>query len=143
MDKLELIKTSDFWQENRPFFEAGLLRIVHSTPNFLVCNMCNSSYVTFDLVKLPAGEVRYGLRTTINQFKAMVDDEEYYIRWLDHLYQNDTWRKRLVSLNQETFVWMQDLKAQTDAQGPSDYVNPGYEDQLFRRNIAAQKKNNR
>ncbi len=140
MENLELITPQEFWQENRTFFSAGLLRIVHSTGKFIVCNLCAATYVTFDLVKLPAGESRHGLRTTISQFKAMVDDPDYYIRWLDHLYQNDAWRKRLVSLDDQTLSWMQNMKAYTDANGPSRFVDPAFEDQLFRRNIAFQSR---
>lgn len=139
MDTLELIRTNDFWQENRPFFDAGVLRIVYAGENFCVCNMCNSAYVTFDLVKIPAGETRYGLRTTVNQFKSMVDDGDYYLRWLEHLYQNDSWRKRLVALDHPTLAWMVGMKQFTDVEGPSDYVDLKLEDKLYRRGSKARK----
>ncbi len=139
MDQTKPITPQEFWQENRAYFGGGMLRIVYSTPSFIVCNLCASTYVTFDLVRLPAGESRHGMRTTLNQFKAMVEDEGYYLRWLDHLYQTGGWRKRLVNLDEKTLAWMRELKAVTDAKGPTPFVDPAFEDQLFRRNIDAQK----
>ena len=132
MDTLEMIKTTDFWQENKPFFDAGVLRTVYAGEEFCVCNMCNSSYVTFDLVKLLPGESRHGLRTTINQVKAMVEDPGYYLRWLDHLKQNDGWQMRLVELDEPTLAWMKSLKAQTDLSGPSAKVDLKYENWLYK-----------
>lgn len=135
MNTVELIKTDEFFQENRPFFEAGVLRLVYSGETFVICNMCNHAYVTFDLVRIPSTDTRHGLRTTINQVKAMVEDNGYYIRWLDHLYQNNTWQMRLVALDEPTLNWMKNLKARTDASGPSAKVDPGYERWLYQRNM--------
>lgn len=135
MDTLELIKTNEFWQENRPFFDAGVLRIVYSAETFCICNMCNSAYVTFDLVKLLPTESRHGLRTTINQVKALAEDPGYYLRWLDHLRQNDTWQMRLVALDEQTIDWMKSLKAQTDISGPSAKVDLKLESWLYQKNM--------
>ena len=131
MTNLELIKTTDFWQENKPFFDAGVLRIVFAAEEFCICNMCNSAYVTFDLVKLLPEESRHGLRTTINQVKALVEDSGYYLRWLEYMRQNDTWQMRLVALDEPTLEWMKSLKAQTDISGPSTKVDLKYENWLY------------
>lgn len=135
MNTPELIKTNEFWQESRAFFDARVLRIVYSAETFVICNMSNYAYVTFDLVKLSPGMKRYGLRTTINQVKSMVEDEGYFIRWLAHMRDTDTWRKRLVALDEPALDWMRQLKSQTDQNGPTDRVDLNYENQLFQRNI--------
>ena len=135
MDTLDLIKTNEFWQENRPFFDAGVLRIIYSGEHFCICNMCNSAYVTFDLTKLLPEESRHGLRTTINQVKAMVEDPGYYLRWLEHMRQNDTWQMRLVALDAPTLEWMKSLKAHTDASGPSTKVDLKYENWLLHHKV--------
>lgn len=127
MDTLELINTNEFCQENRPFFDAGVLHVIYAGENFCICNMCNSSYVTFDLTKLLPGESRHGLRTTINQLKALAEDSGYYLRWLEYMRQNDTWQMRLVTLDEPTLEWMKYLKAQTDLSGPSGKVDLNYE----------------
>lgn len=136
MDTMEFIKASEFWQENRPFFDAKVLRIIYTGEKFCICNMANSSYVTFDLSRQEPGAVRTGLRSTVNQVRALVEDEGYYLRWLDHLYKNNTWQKRLVKLDQETLTWMQALKMDTDANGPGSYVDLELENQIFQRSIA-------
>ena len=133
MITLEMIRTNEFWQDNRSFFDEGVLRIVYSSENFCVCNMCDSAYVTFDLVRIAPNEIRYGLRTTVNQFKSMVDDPDYYLRWLEHLYDNGTWQKRLVALDRPTLAWMRSMKEYTDAEGPSAYVDLKLEEKLQRR----------
>lgn len=139
MERLEMINANEFWQENRAFFDAGVLRMIYSTDTFCICNMCNSAYVTFDLVKLTGGETRFGLRTTLNQVKALVEDEGYYLRWLDHLKQNDSWQMRLVALDEATLAWMKTLKAQTDLTGPSSKVDLHLENRLYQKN----RKNNK
>ena len=133
MNTLEMIRTNEFWQENRTFFDAGVLRIVYAAENFCVCNMCESAYITFDLVRIAPQETRYGLRTTVNQFKSMADDEDYYLRWLEHLYEKGTWQKRLVALDQPTLSWMISMKQFTDAEGPGAHVDVKFEEKLQRR----------
>ena len=97
--------------------------------------MCNSAYVTFDLVKLLPEESRHGLRTTINQVKALVEDSGYYLRWLEYMRQNDTWQMRLVALDEPTLEWMKSLKAQTDISGPCTKVDLKYENWLYHNKV--------
>lgn len=121
-----------FLNQNQKFFENGLINEIYGNENISVLNIGNSLYVASQYAH-DKNFVYSACIVDVEQIKKIIENNDILSIWI-HNMSNEELKKIVVEFNDRSYDIMKNIKAKTDIEGPSQFIDLEFEESLKQKN---------